>query len=58
MNINLNNQSPGNSSAEVQRINSNLPIAEGFWNNPGILYQNYVWAVQNVEDADGEAVES
>ena len=40
MNVHLNTQSPADSSVEVQKINSTLPIAEGFWNNPGIYYQN------------------
>ncbi len=48
MNVNFNLQSLPDSAVEVQMINSSLPIAEGFWNNPGILYQNYLWAIQNV----------
>ncbi len=58
MNVNFNVQSIANSVVEVQVINASLPIAEGFWNNPGILYQNNLWAIQNVEDEDGEPDES
>jgi hypothetical protein len=58
MSLNINNENPANSSVEVQKLNSPLPIPEGFWNNPGILYQNSIWVIQNVEDQDGEPVES
>lgn len=53
MNIYINPQSPRDTPVEIQKTNTTLPIAEGFWNNPGILYQNNLWAIQNVEDDDG-----
>lgn len=46
--MNLPYKSLDDSAVEVQKIDSTLPIAEGFWNNPGIIYQNNVWAIQNV----------
>ena len=58
MSLNINGENPAGSSVEVQRLNSSLPIAEGFWNNPGILYQNSIWVIQNVEDEEGEPIES
>lgn len=48
MNLNLNTQNVEESAVEVQKINATLPIAEGFWNNPGILYQANLWVIQNV----------
>lgn len=48
--MNLSIKSLDDSTVEVQKIEATLPIAEGFWNNPGIIYQNNVWAIQNVED--------
>lgn len=48
--MNLQSKSLDESIVGVQKIDAVLPIAEGFWNNPGIIYQNNVWAIQNLED--------
>ena len=58
MSLKINGENPAVSLVEIQRLNSSLPIAEGFWNNPGILYQNSIWVTQNVEDEEGEPIES
>ena len=56
MSLNINNENPVSSSVEVQKLNCSLPIAEGFWNNPGIFYQNSIWVIQNVEDEEKEPI--
>lgn len=42
----------------LQSVNGLLPVAEGFWNNPGLMVRGQLWAIQNVENEQGETVES
>jgi len=31
-----------------------LPVAEGFWNNPGLIINGQMYAIQNMENSEGE----
>ncbi len=37
-----------NTNIDINKIDSILPIPEGFWNNPGILYHGNLYTIQNV----------
>lgn len=47
MSINLSS-SLENTNIDIHKIDSLLPVPEGFWNNPGILYQGNLYVIQNL----------
>jgi hypothetical protein len=39
----------------IRHINSKkLPIEEGFWSSQSIVFKNTIYALQNVNDGDGD----